>query len=479
MTQGGFVSFSLLGLPPAIVKGLRAAGHVDPTPIQRKAIPIILQGNDLIAAAQSGTGKTGAYLLPILTRLLEGPRRLRVLVLTPTRELAARVETMARGYARFTDLRTAIAHSGMPLATNERALRQEDHELLVGQPSRLLELHARQAVNFEDVEMLVLDEADQMVDIGSAAELRKLLKLLPETRQTLVFSVTMPPELNRVAKEALVEPVRVDLAAPSAPTAGIKEAVYPVPRDLKTDLLKEILARNEMRNVIVFTRTQSDSERLGRSLERSGYSVASLHDTRSQAQRQRALEDLKRGRLQILLATDVASRSVDVDGISHVVNFDVPHAPEDYVHRIGGPERAGGDAYTLMSPDEQREVGEIERFLGRTVARVMLPDFDYKMRPTEIKQAVSYETSGGRPLPPAKGAARPAPAPSSARASEAAAKAKRTASKRPAPAVAKRRSPPVKARPAPRRARPGWGSRPSVRSQSRRRAASRAVGRRA
>ena len=391
--------FATLGLPQAILKGVKAAGHIEPTPIQHRAIPVIMQGNDLIASAQTGTGKTAAYLLPILSRLLDGPRRLRALVLCPTRELAAQVETYARGYARYTALRIGVVFSGVPMPPQERLLREEGVDLLVATPGRLLELHGRQGVSFEDIEMLVLEEADRMVDLGFAPDLRRILKLLPETRQTLMISATMPPELNRVAKEALLEPVRVDLAPQPKPSAGITQAIYPVTRDLKDDLLNEMLSRTEVRNVIVFTRTKHGAERLARQLQRRGHSVGALHDNRSQSQRERALTDLKRGRVQILVATDLASRGIEVDGISHVVNYDVPHTAEDYIHRIGRGNRSAavGDAFTLMSPEEQPHVAAIERFMGRTVPRVMLPDFDYRMRPAEISQVVSYPERGGRP----------------------------------------------------------------------------------
>jgi ATP-dependent RNA helicase RhlE len=213
-----------------------------------------------------------------------------------------------------------------------------------------------------------------------------------------MISASMPPELNRVAKEALLEPMRVDLAPPPKPSAGITQAIYPVTADLKDELLNEMLSRSEVRNVIVFTRTKHGAERLARQLQRRGHSVGSLHDNRSQVQRERALTDLKRGRVQILVATDLASRGIEVDGIAHVVNYDVPHAAEDYVHRIGHGNRSAsvGDAFTLMSPDEQTHVAAIERFMGRTVPRVTLPDFDYKMRPAELGQVVSYPERGGR-----------------------------------------------------------------------------------
>ena len=395
--------FASLGLPPQVLKGVRAAGYTTPTPIQQKAIPIILSGKDLTGAAQTGTGKTAAFVLPILSLLLQGPPRLRALVLTPTRELAAQVETNARDYARFTDLRVGVVYGGVPLPPQERMLKQHGVDLLVATPGRLLDLHDRLALRLDFVEIFVLDEADRMVDMGFAPDLKRIIRLLPKTRQTLMFSATMPPELNRVAKEALVDPVRVDLAPPNRPAAGITQAVYPVPKTLKTELLNEILSRTEVRSVIVFTRTKHGADRLARQLQRFGHAVAALHGNRSQSQRERALADLKRGRVQVMVATDIASRGIDVEGITHIINFDVPHTPEDYVHRIGrtGRVEAVGDAFTLMSPDEGKQVNQIEHFLGRTIPRVMLPDFNYKMRPTEIKRAMTFEPE--RPRRPQQG----------------------------------------------------------------------------
>src|SRR5262245_52342646 len=364
--------FAALGLPAPLVKGVRAAGYTSPTPIQAKAIPLVLTGRDLIAAAQTGTGKTAAFILPILAHLLKGGQRLRALVLTPTRELAAQVETNGRDYARFTDWKVGVVFGGVPIPPQERLLRNHGVDLLVATPGRLLDLHGRQSVSLDEVEILVLDEADRMVDMGFAPDLRRILKLLPTKRQTLLFSATMPPDLNKVAKEALHGPNRVDLAPPSRPAAGITQAVYPVPRHLKTELLDHVLRTIEAGGVIVFTRTKHGAARLARNLERRGHSVAALHGDRTQSQRERALSDLRRGRIDILVATDIASRGIDVDDITHVINFDVPHTPEDYVHRIGRTGRvdAQGDAFTFMSQDESKDVAGIERFLGKTIPRV-------------------------------------------------------------------------------------------------------------
>jgi len=316
-------------------------------------------------------------------------------VLTPTRELAAQVETNARDYARFTEVRVGVVYGGVPLPPQERMLKA-GIDLLVATPGRLLDLHDRLALRLDFIEILVLDEADRMVDMGFAPDLRRILRHLPRERQTMLFSATMPPELNTVAKEALRNPARVDLAPPSRPAAGITQAVYPVGRDKKTDLLDAMLARDEVGSVIVFARTKHGADRLSKQLMRRGHSVASLHGNRSQSQRERALSDLRRGRVQVLVATDIASRGIDVEGITHVINYDVPHTPEDYVHRIGRTGRvdAVGDAFTLMAPEEGKQMSAIERFLGRGIPRVMLPDFDYKARPRH--DGDSHGASGGR-----------------------------------------------------------------------------------
>ncbi len=390
--------FARLGLPAPLLKGVRAAGYKEPTPIQQRAIPLILEGHDLIGAAQTGTGKTAAFVLPLLAKLLEGYQALRALVLVPTRELAAQVETNARDYARYTRLRVGVVYGGVPIGPQERMLRYEGVDLLVATPGRLLDLHGRQSVTFEDVEALVLDEADRMVDMGFAPDLRRILRLLPKDRQTLMFSATMPPDLNKVASEALVDPKRVDLAPPSRPAAGITQAIYPVARHLKLELLDQMLQDSAVGSAIVFTRTKHGADRLARQLKARGHSVAALHGDRTQSQRERALSDLKRGRVEVLVATDIASRGIDVEDISHVINFDVPHSPEDYVHRIGrtGRVEAVGDAFMLVSPEEKSGVAAIERFLGRSLPRVTLPDFDYKRSAASVAASSGRYDRGGR-----------------------------------------------------------------------------------
>ncbi len=385
--------FTTLGLPAPILQALKAIGLTDPTAIQTKAIPVILQGNDLIGNAPSGSGKTGAFLLPAFSRLMDGTPKLRAIILEPTPQHVTQVEEQAREFARHTELRIAVAHTGAPLAAQERILREPGVDVLICTVDRLLELEARRAIELEDLEIFVLDDADRMVDMGQAPDIRKLLKLLPETRQTLLFSATMPAELNRLGKEALIEPVRVDLTSPQ-PAAGITHAIYPVHMHLKIDLLDRLLSSSgEVRSTIVFARQREGADRLARQLERRGYAVTTLHERKNQTERERAMDDLRRGRMQIVVTTDQSARGLDLGGVVHVVNFDVPPSPEDYQQRImrtGRPD-AQGDAFTLMAPEEQRHLAGIERFIGRAIPRVRLPDFKYERKPQDVPQAPIYD----------------------------------------------------------------------------------------
>jgi ATP-dependent RNA helicase RhlE len=392
------MSFAQLGLPEPITRGVRAAGYTIPTPVQAQAIPLILPGHDVVAAAQTGSGKTAAFLLPILARLLEGHRALRALILVPTRELAAQVEENAHRYAKYADLSVGSVYGGVPIGPQERMLRYEGVDLLVATPGRLLDLHGRHSVSLEEIEVLVLDEADRMVDMGFAPDLQRILKLLPTRRQTLMFSATMPPELNRVAKDALHNPQRLDLAPPSRPAESIEQSFFPVARHLKVDLLCELLERSDDHTALVFARTKHGADRLYRQLKQRGSRVGVIHGDRSQGQRERALEDFKRGRVDVLVATDIASRGIDVDDITHVINFDVPRSPEDYVHRIGrtGRMNAEGDALTLVAPEEEKDAHAIERFLGRKVPHETIPGFNYQARATKAGPGSERERSSGR-----------------------------------------------------------------------------------
>ena len=390
--------FSSLGLPEPITRGVRAAGYFTPTPIQARAIPLILPGHDLVAAAQTGSGKTAAFLLPILARLLDGHRALRALILVPTRELAAQVEENAHQYSKYAEVSVGSVYGGVPIGPQERMLRYEGVDLLVATPGRLLDLHGRHSVSLDEIEVLVLDEADRMVDMGFAPDLQRILKLLPAKRQTLMFSATMPPELNRVAKDALHNPQRIDLAPPSRPAESIEQAFFPVPRHLKVDLLHDLLDHSDDRTALVFTRTKHGADRLYRQLKARGHRVAVIHGDRSQGQRERALADFKRGRVEVLVATDIASRGIDVDDITHVINYDVPRAPEDYVHRIGrtGRMNASGDAITLVSPEEDKDARAIEKFLGRRIPHETVKGFDYHGHATKVGHAESSEPARSR-----------------------------------------------------------------------------------
>jgi len=408
------LSFTRLGLGPEILKGVRAAGYTEPTPIQRQAIPVILEGRDVVGCAETGTGKTAAFVLPILHRLRQkaraGVRRMggadspRALVITPTRELAAQVETAIRDYSRFMEMECAVVHGGVAIGPQETRLRK-GVDILVATPGRLLDHMERGNVFFTRLEVLVLDEADRMVDMGFAPDLNRILRKLPAGRQTLMFSATMPQELNAIAKKALVEPVRVDVAQRVKTAAGIREAVYPVPFHLKTALLLDLLENEAMESVLIFARTKRGADKLARQLERNGHPVAALHSNRTQGQRERALAGFRSGRYQVLVATDIASRGLDVQGISHIINYDVPHHPEDYVHRAGRTARASaiGDAFTLMSREEEEFVDAIERFTGKGIPRVILPHFDYRARPGgEVRR----ERSPRPPRPARPGRAR-------------------------------------------------------------------------
>ena len=372
------MTFAALGLPEPVTRGVRAAGYTTPTPIQLGAIPLILPGHDLVAAAQTGTGKTAAFLLPTLGRLLDGPRALRALVLVPTRELAAQVYESARSYARFTGVRSGCVYGGVPIPPQERMLRDQGVELLIATPGRLLDLHGRQSLALDEIEVLILDEADRMVDMGFAPDLRRILRLLPSNRQTLMFSATMPTELNRVAAEALRNPKRLQVSPPSRPAPRIEQSAYMVPKASKPALLEALLDSFDDHTAIVFARTKHGADRLARRLKTAGHHVAPIHGDRSQGQRERALKDFKTGRINVLVATDIASRGIDVDDITHVVNFDVPRAPDDYVHRIGRTGRmdAKGEAITFVSPDELKDFAAIEAAVGKKITRKTLEGFN-------------------------------------------------------------------------------------------------------
>ncbi len=371
-------TFEELGLSTPVMQAVRDAGYVTPTPIQHQAIPLILKGRDVMGLAQTGTGKTAAFTLPIIHRLLDGPRRTRVLVLTPTRELCVQVEENVHRYAEHAPLNVASVYGGVPLDPQQRALRS-GVDIVVATPGRLIDHLERQNVVFDDLEVLVLDEADRMLDMGFAPQINRIVSEIPKYRQTLLFSATMPPEVEALARKYLRKPVVVQVGRRSQSADTVSHAVYPVPRERKSALLAQLLGEARLDSVLVFTRTKHGADRVVRHLEREGMNATAMHADKTQAQRTRALDDFKSGKVRVLVATDIAQRGLDITGITHVINYDVPQQAEDYVHRIGRTGRAAkeGDAFTFMAPDEIAMVRSIERVIGQPIPRISVPGFDF------------------------------------------------------------------------------------------------------
>jgi len=371
------VPFTKLGLSPKVIDGVRAAGYAEPTAIQLRAIPLILEGRDLIGSAQTGTGKTAAFALPMISRL--GQRgRLRALVLEPTRELAAQVETAIRDYGRFSDLRTVVLYGGTGYGRQDQALRQ-GADIVVATPGRLLDQLQRRMLRLDQIQMLVLDEADRMLDMGFLPDVRKIVERCPRTRQTMLFSATIPPEIEQLSRWALRRPETIEIGQRRSPAATVTHALYPVDTPQKQDLLEELLRRTDYDQVLIFCRTKNGADRVARKLQQQGHAVAVLHSSRTQREREEALNGFRSGRYEVMVATDIAARGIDVEQISHVINFDVPHHPEDYVHRIGRTGRAQsvGDAFTIMTAEDVQEVASIEHFIGQKIPRVKLEGFNY------------------------------------------------------------------------------------------------------
>ncbi len=376
-------AFDRFGLDPALVRAVRALGYEAPTPIQREAIPPILASRDVIGTAQTGSGKTAAFLLPILQRLMhKPPGRTRALVLSPTRELAAQTDAAFRGFAKGTRLRAHAVYGGVGMAPQEHALRG-GVDVVVATPGRLLDHMGRRNADFRGLEVLVLDEADRMLDMGFLPDVRRIVDALPRERQTLLFAATMPPQIEGLSRSIMRNPVRISVSPPYRPPPTIRHEVFPVPQHLKTALLARLLGREDMMSVLVFVRTKRRADRVARQVAQDGFPVARIHGDRSQSQREMALEGFRSGRHQILVATDVAARGLDVEGITHVINYDVPPVPTDYVHRVGRTARmeAAGEAITFVAPEEEGDVRGIERALGRSIPRVTLPDFNYRAPP--------------------------------------------------------------------------------------------------
>lgn len=373
------MEFHTFNFHPHVAAGVKAAGFVTPTPIQEQAIPPVLQGKDVMGLAQTGTGKTAVFVLPILERLISGPRgRIRALVIAPTRELADQINTTVEHLGRRTQLRSITVYGGVGMNQQIQKLRT-GVEIVVACPGRLLDHINQGTINLSGVEVLVLDEADRMFDMGFLPDIRKIIRHVPARRQTLLFSATMPDDIRRLAHEVLHAPVTVQVNH-AAPINTVSHALYPVAQHLKTALLLELLRHTDTESVLIFTRTKHRAKRVGQQLEKAGYRAASLQGNLSQNKRQAALDGFRDGSYQILVATDIAARGIDISSISHVINYDMPDTTDAYTHRIGRTGRAAktGDAFTFVTREDEDAVRGIERVLGEKIERRTLKGFDYK-----------------------------------------------------------------------------------------------------
>jgi ATP-dependent RNA helicase RhlE len=379
------VPFSSLNLDPSLLKGLKELGFVRPTPIQADAIPPAVAGRDVLACASTGSGKTAAFLLPILDKLIKRPRgTTRALVLTPTRELAAQIVEQLEAIATHTPVTSAVVIGGVGMGPQEHALRS-GFDVIVATPGRLLDHMKSPYAKLDKIEHLVLDEADRMLDMGFLPDIKRILKSLPTKRQTLFFSATMPGPIAQLANQMLKNPATINLDRGSTPAIGITQALYPVNQELKSALFLELLNRGDMKEALVFTRTKHRANRLAEYLVRNGIKAERIHGNRSQTQRTEALAGFKSGKYRVLVATDIAARGIDVEALGHVVNFDVPPASEDYIHRVGRTGRAEmtGEAFTFYCPDEEQDIRAIERAINKKLPRVILEGFDYQARPAQ------------------------------------------------------------------------------------------------
>jgi ATP-dependent RNA helicase RhlE len=372
------MSFQDLGLFEAVVHGAQRMGYVEPSPIQEQAIPTVLRGGDLIASAQTGTGKTAAFGLPILSRLNSATGKIRCLILEPTRELALQVEAAFKDFSAFTDLETLVLFGGVGYGTQREALKR-GVDIIVATPGRLLDFLQQGEISLADISILVLDEVDRMLDMGFLPDVRRIVEKCPKERQTLLFSATVPEEIERLSSWCLRNPEKISIGARRSAAETVKHAFYPVAAAQKFDLLKAMLDRTDYHSVLIFCRTKDGADRIARQLESESHKVAVMHSNRSQQERMDALEGFKSGRYEVMVATDIAARGIDIAGVSHVINFDVPQHPEDYVHRIGRTGRAQteGDAFTIMTAEELPHVKAIETFIAQKVPREKLENFPY------------------------------------------------------------------------------------------------------
>ena len=375
-------TFTEIGLPEPVTRSLADAGYVNPTPIQAQAIPIILSGRDLIGAAQTGTGKTAAFALPTIARLGPAAGKPRCLVLVPTRELAVQVDENFQKYGKYLGTKTALLYGGVGYGAQVKAL-NDGVDVVIATPGRLLDLHEQQILDLKSIQVVILDEVDRMLDMGFIEDVTRIIRFCPKERQTLLFSATVDERIGKIANWALRNPITIDVRTGSTAAETVDHAIYPVDVFQKYDLLIELLKKSDFKSVIVFTRTKRDADRITEWIEGHGTPVATMHADRSQTERTEALKGFKSGKYTILVATDIASRGLDITGVTHVINYNVPEHPEDYVHRIGRTGRAAaeGEAFTLFSPDELHHMQQIEQLLGRPIERRKLEGFRYFSEP--------------------------------------------------------------------------------------------------
>jgi ATP-dependent RNA helicase RhlE len=374
------LNFEQFNLDSRLMQGIKNAAYETATPIQEAAIPAALRGRDIIGTAQTGTGKTAAFVLPILHRLLDGPRGMpRALIVTPTRELAEQIYQVIRALSVGTRLRSATIYGGVGANRQIKALR-EGVEILVATPGRLLDLVQQRYAKLHNIEVLVLDEADRMFDMGFLPDVRRIIKAVPAQRQTMLFSATFPPEVELLAAHSLTNPQRISMGI-SRPAHTVTHALYPVPSHLKSALLLKLLKQIDTDSVLIFTRTKHRADKVARQIAHAGFRVTSLHSNRTQGQREQALRGFKTGHFRIMVATDIAARGLDIDSISHVINYDMPDTADAYIHRIGRTGRAQrtGDAFTLVTPEDRDMIRALERIMGGPIRREILPDFDYSL----------------------------------------------------------------------------------------------------
>jgi ATP-dependent RNA helicase RhlE len=406
------VNFEQFDLDSRLMQGIKKAGYETPTPIQEAAIPAALRGRDIIGTAQTGTGKTAAFVLPILNKLLNGPRGIpRALIVTPTRELAEQINDVIRVLSAGTKLRSVTIYGGVGAAPQIQALRN-GAEILVACPGRLLDLIEQRQARMEKIEILVLDEADRMFDMGFLPDVRRIVKAVPEKRQTMLFSATFPADVEQLAQQALKQPQKIAMGI-VRPAHTVTHALYPVPAHLKSALLIELLKRTDTNSVLVFTRTKYRAQKVAAQIQRAGFKVTSLHGDRTQGQRQSALKGFKDGTHPIMVATDIAARGLDVESISHVINYDMPDTADAYIHRIGRTGRAQrtGDAFTLVTPEDADMIRTLERIMGGPIKRETLEGFNYTL-PAPPRPAGGTRGRGA-PRDDSRRPPRPAPTPKS------------------------------------------------------------------